>query len=142
MLRLSVDPVRLEWTLNYRRFQSTLSRREREHLAIGTTANEALRREINSKFDYVHEMRQSVLRLKLRAFCLYKLLPHTRAMYGRSVRQSSQRVTLARALPHVVVWSEVARRTWCTELRTPSGIQKPDLPLAQRRAEEALAPKK
>ena len=45
-------------------------------LAIGTTNNEALHRELNNIFDNVHEIHRHVLELKLRILQRFKLLPH------------------------------------------------------------------
>ena len=55
---------------------------DREFLAIGTTSNEALHRELNNIFDNVHEMHRPVLELKLRILHCFKLLPHNSIHLG------------------------------------------------------------
>ena len=47
-------PVRLERLLNFRRARQHIVRKDVDYLAIGTTTNEALHRELNRAFDQVH----------------------------------------------------------------------------------------
>ena len=136
ILRSSMQPARLEWMLNFRRFRQTLSLQEREHMAVGTTSNESLHRELNNSFDNVHRLHKSTLLLRLRIFQLSKLISHGRAMYGRSVRAARQQLVLARAVQSVSPWTAESWQDWCGRL--PPG-QQAELPLSRRRAADANA---
>ena len=127
-------PVRLERLLNFRRARQHIVRKDVDYLAIGTTTNEALHRELNRAFDQVHNLYKATLTLRLGIFQLYKLLPHNRAQYGRGLRGASQALMLSRCVGSVAVWNPREWRAWCSKL----GVRvKADLPLAESRAVDA-----
>ncbi len=134
VLRTFAAPSRLEWLLNYRRARQHLIRKDADFLAVGTTTNEALHKELNHAFDQVHRLYKSTLHLRLRIFHLYKLIPHNRAMYGRAVRTACQQLVLHRAIDAVRPWSSTEWRRWCSAL---APRERAALPLAAKRKFDA-----
>ncbi len=107
-------------------------------MAIGTTANEQLHQELNNIFDNVHEIHRPVLEVKLRILLLYKLLPHTRAMFRSASRQVSQQLLLSRMVADLRPWTNVSWGAWCESLVHDGFVSCANLPLARQRRAHAL----
>ena len=63
---------------------------QREQLASGTTSNEALNKEINSRFRNVPQLYQATLKISCEAFQFLKLVTHNTAEYFPTDYQVSQ----------------------------------------------------
>jgi len=110
-------------------------------MAIGTTGNEQLHRELNQMMDNVHEVHLPVLELKLDVFHLYKLFPHNRALLNQGVRQLSQAVMLNRMVHSLRPWTVDSWGEWCMELIRDEYVCTASLPASSDRAVRAVAVK-
>lgn len=109
-------PVRMQWLLNPPKYRWTLPSVDQESLATGTTSNEALHKELNAAFDAVHEMHRPTLVLRLRMFWLYKMFPHSKALYGNGIRARKQHLVLARSINSLQPFSVNEWKGWCSEV--------------------------
>ena len=137
ILYTAANPKRVEWLFNLRRWMARMNQADLQHIAVGTTSNETLHRELNRVFDNVHTMHQATLRLKLRIFHLYKLLPHNRAMYRGMVRQASQKMVVHRTVAALELCSKAQWKTWCGASIAEGHVVKANLPLWQARQTQA-----
>lgn len=112
---------------------------QREHVAIGTTANEQLHRELNRAWDSVHGIHRATLELKLNIFQIAKLVAHTRAMFNPAVRQSSQRLVLTRVTSTISPWTCQSWQDWVSECVHDDFVETAALPASNKRAEQASA---
>ena len=135
-------PSRVEWLLNYRRFANTISRARVDDMAVGTTSNEALHRELNSIFDLVHEIYQATLLLKLRIVLLHKGIPHYHACQGDLLRQREPRRILSRAIHNITLWDEAEWVRWCESFVVEDRIRRRRSGLSEQRLVHKTAVKR
>ena len=93
----------------------SVSLEDRPLVAIATTSNEELHRELNYVWDQVHGIHRPIMELKLRIFRLFKLLAHNRAMYNPVLRQSSQQVVFGRIVQDLSPWNVNTWTEWCKQ---------------------------
>ena len=98
ILLAATHPSRTEWYFNNMRMLHSRGIKHMSMLAVGTTSNEALHREMNNWFRQTQTMHQPTLRLKLRIMTIAKLKGHNAALYGPTVRQLNQQVVLSRVV--------------------------------------------
>jgi len=127
-----------EWIFNFVRQLHQCPSHQKEFLAIGTTGNEQIHRELNNAFDLVHSMHRSVLTLKLRIFHFYKLWPHACAMGSDGSRQLSHKLLLSRLSMTWRPWSSDAWAEHCyVNMTETGGVGCAPLPLTRQRQADA-----
>jgi hypothetical protein len=99
-----VAPGRAEWLMNHQRQRQRMSPEEAKLAPIGTTANEGLHFELNTWFRTIVRLHQTLLRLKLRMFHLYKLILHNSALYRPTTVQVPQAILGRRVLNAISPW--------------------------------------
>ena len=120
LLHTAAAPARTEWYFNNTRIRHLLQVSRLSLLPIGTTSNEALRREINVWFRETQKLLQATLKLKLRILRLAKNLSHNAALYRPTTRQMPQAEVVARVSSRAL-FSNGEWREWCVELACPNG---------------------
>ena len=119
------------------RIRHTMSPEKLVLLAVGTTSNESLHAEIKNWFRTIQMMHQSTLQLKLLILTLRKQIPHVAALLHPTLRQMAANIVLSTAVSKSV-WSNAEWLRWCATLHGTEGqLHKAEVPLRDRRREEA-----
>ena len=132
ILYAATQPSRSEWFFNNLRMLHSGHILNRSLVAVGTTSNEALHREINNWFRQTQTMHQPTFRLKLRILTISKLISHNAALYAPTVRQLNQSVVLSRAVCRDI-WAPLEWKQWCSAKCQRNRIGKATLPYCEMR---------
>ena len=134
LLESIVDLVeeKARYLIYYSEYVHSLSAKEHEHVAIGTTSNENLHMELNRHFDQIHVMYRPTLLIKLRIFHLSKLISHHSARFRATTRQITQQFVLRIVLSKFSLWTAEEWKEWCRALKTQRNyVEIAHMPLSQ-----------